>query len=70
MFKLKTVLSAILSLALVATAQAAEKLKPFILADTVSGDMAAVVANVKSKLTAGGFEVVGEACSAPPCGSP
>ena len=60
MFKLKTILSAILSLALVATAQAAEKLKPFVLADVVSGDMATVVADVKGKLTAGGFEVVGD----------
>jgi len=60
MFKLKMILSAVLSLMLLTSVQATEKLKPFILADVVSGDMAAVVSNVKSRLTAGGFEVVGD----------
>ena len=35
------------------------KLKPFILASKTNGDMAATVAQVKQKLTAAGFEVVG-----------
>ncbi len=60
MLKLKLILSAAFSLMLMTSVQAAEKLKPFILADIVSGDMAAVVADVKGKLTAGGFEVVGD----------
>jgi hypothetical protein len=38
----------------------AEVLMPFVLAGTSSGDVASVSAEVKSKLTAGGFEVVGE----------
>jgi len=46
-------------LPLVLTAQADDKLKPFILAYKTSGDMAAVVAEVQQKLTGGGFEVVG-----------
>ena len=39
---------------------AAEKMKPFVLASKASGDVTAVVADVKSKLTAAGFELVGE----------
>jgi hypothetical protein len=35
-------------------------LMPFVLAGTSSGDVASVSAEVKSKVTAGGFEVVGE----------
>lgn len=46
-------------LAMTAAAHADEKLKPFILAYQTKGDMATVVADVKQKLTAGGFEVVG-----------
>ncbi len=38
----------------------AEVIKPFVLAGTSGGDVASVSAEVKSKLTAGGFEVVGE----------
>ena len=38
----------------------AEVIKPFVLAGTSSGDVATVSSEVKSKLTAGGFEVVGE----------
>lgn len=60
MFKLKSILFAVLSLCLMATVQAAETLKPFALADVVSGDMASVVSDVKGKLSAGGFEVVGD----------
>jgi len=40
--------------------QAAEKLMPFVLASTGSGDVAATVSDVKGKLTSAGFEVVGE----------
>lgn len=60
MSKLKSILFAVLSLCLMASAQAAETLKPFVLADVVSGDMASVVADVKGKLASGGFEVVGD----------
>ena len=42
-----------------AQAQAAERLKPFELASTTSGDLASVVAQVKQRLTAGGFTVLG-----------
>jgi uncharacterized protein (DUF302 family) len=48
-------------LAVAATAQAAsERLKPFVLAYKTKGDVATVEAEVKQKLTAGGFEVVGD----------
>ena len=43
-----------------ATAFADEILMPFVLAGTSDGDVKSVAAEVKSKLTAGGFEVVGE----------
>ncbi|WP_127477714.1 hypothetical protein [Sulfurivermis fontis] len=46
-------------LALAVSAQAEDKLKPFVLAYKTKGDMAAVAAEVQQKLTAGGFEVVG-----------
>ena len=47
--------------ALSATATfAGEILMPFVLASTSGGDVTSVAAEVKSKLTAGGFEVVGE----------
>ena len=46
-------------LVVAAGVQAEDKLKPFILAYKSKGDMAAVVAEVKQKLAAGGFEVVG-----------
>lgn len=39
---------------------AAEKMKPFVLASKASGDVAAVVSDVKSKLSSAGFELVGE----------
>ncbi len=38
----------------------AQVIMPFVLAGTSSGDVATVSAEVKSKVTAGGFEVVGE----------
>lgn len=40
--------------------QAAELLKPFVLASTGAGDVATVVADVKIKLATAGFELVGE----------
>jgi len=43
-----------------ATAFADEILMPFVLAGTSGGDVKSVAAEVKSKLVAGGFEVVGE----------
>lgn len=55
----KGMLGVVLSLLVTVTVQAEEKLKPFILAYKTKGDMAAVVAEVQQKLTAGGFEVVG-----------
>jgi hypothetical protein len=42
------------------SALAEDILMPFVLAGTSSGDVASVSAEVKSKVTAGGFEVVGE----------
>ena len=42
------------------TAFADEVLMPFVFAGTSGGDVKSVAAEVKSKLTAGGFEVVGE----------
>ncbi len=56
---LKGVIAAVLLLAVGAVAHAEEKMKPFVLAYKAGGDMATVVAEVKQKLTAGGFEVVG-----------
>lgn len=43
----------------IATTAQAEPLKPFVLGDTLSGDLAAVAAQVKTKLQAAGFQVVG-----------
>lgn len=40
--------------------QAAELLKPFVLASTGAGDVAAVVTDVKTKMAAAGFELAGE----------
>ncbi len=42
------------------SAYAGDKLKPFILASNAPGDMAAVVADTKTKLSGAGFEIVGE----------
>jgi hypothetical protein len=55
----KGALGAVLALAVAVTAQAEDKMKPFVLAYKAKGDMAATVADVKQKLTAGGFDVVG-----------
>lgn len=42
------------------SALAADKLKPFVLASNGSGDFAQIVADSKAKLSAAGFEVIGE----------
>jgi flavodoxin len=57
---LKLILAAMLSIMLLGTAQADEKLKPFILAGTQSGDVASVAKTVEDKLKSAGFEVLGE----------
>ena len=56
-------LSFLMSLFILATGfstVSAENLKPFFLASAVSGNQAQVVSETKSKLTAAGFEIVGE----------
>ncbi len=58
--KLHVVLLAGLLLSAASLIQAAEKLMPFVLASTGSGDVAATVSAVKSKLADAGFELVGE----------
>lgn len=50
---------ALLLLLSISAVQAAN-LKPFILASTGSGDFAQIVADTKSKLSSGGFEIIGE----------
>jgi hypothetical protein len=55
----KTLITGLI-LAVSTGAALAEVIKPFVLAGTSGGDVATVSAEVKSKLTAGGFEVVGE----------
>ncbi len=55
----KTLITGLI-LAVSTGAALAEVIKPFVLAGTSGGDVASVSAEVKSKLTAGGFEVVGE----------
>lgn len=63
MFIKKYFLSLVISLfllSIVSSTAAAENLKPFILASAVSGDQAQIVSETKSKLTAAGFEIVGE----------
>jgi hypothetical protein len=50
-----------LSLCLITmNAWAAEKLKPYIMVSNTAGDVAAAIADTKSKLDAGGFRVLGE----------
>jgi hypothetical protein len=56
----KTLFAGLLSVISMGTAFAEDILMPFVLASTTSGDVASVASDVKSKLTAGGFEVVGE----------
>jgi hypothetical protein len=56
----KTLFAAFVFALSATTAFAEEILMPFVLASTSGGDVKSVAAEVKSKLTAGGFEVVGE----------
>jgi hypothetical protein len=58
--RLRVVLIAGLLLSATSLVQASEKLMPFVLASTGSGDVATTVTDVKGKLTAAGFEVAGE----------
>ncbi|MFN2128359.1 MAG: hypothetical protein ACK2TU_10925 [Anaerolineales bacterium] len=50
----------IITMVLAGITQANELLKPFILASTNSGDVSSTVSDVKNKLGAAGFEIVGE----------
>jgi len=56
----KTLFSGFIFILSVGTALADGILMPFVLASTSSGDVKSVAGEVKSKLTAGGFEIVGE----------
>jgi hypothetical protein len=56
----KTVFAGFVFMLAAGTVLADDVLMPFVLAGTSSGDVASVSAEVKSKLTAAGFEVVGE----------
>jgi len=56
----KTLFAGLVSVISIGTAFAEDILMPFVLASTASGDVASAAADAKSKLTAGGFEVVGE----------
>ena len=54
------ILSAVFIFAILCGSAAAGVLMPFVLAGTSSGDVATVSAEVRSKLSAGGFSVIGE----------
>jgi hypothetical protein len=56
----KTLFSGFIFILSAGTAMADGILMPFVLASTSSGDVKSVAGEVKSKLTAGGFEIVGE----------
>ncbi|WP_078483137.1 hypothetical protein [Candidatus Reidiella endopervernicosa] len=56
----RQLLLAIAGLAIAISANAAERLQPFVLASTGTGDVATKVAEVKGKLKGAGFEVVGD----------
>jgi hypothetical protein len=56
----KTLFSGFIFILSAGSALAADILMPFVLAGTSSDDVKTVAGNVKSKLTAGGFEIVGE----------
>lgn len=56
---LQSTLAALLLMFLAVSVQAADLLKPYVLAYTTTGDVAKVTDEVKAKLTAAGFEVVG-----------
>lgn len=53
-------LIAVLMMAVPTLSHASAKMKPFVLAATQNGDVATVAAATKTKLTAAGFDVVGE----------
>ncbi|MCK5307553.1 MAG: hypothetical protein KAJ73_02985, partial [Zetaproteobacteria bacterium] len=55
----KTVLAGFMFIISAGSALAGDILMPFVLAGTSSGDINSVSAEVKSKVTAAGFEVVG-----------
>ena len=59
-FLRKTVITGLICVFAAGNALAGDILMPFVLAGTSSGDVATVSGEVKSKLTAAGFEVVGE----------
>ena len=56
---LKSGLTALLFMIMAMSAQAGDLLKPYVLAYTTTGDVAKVTDDVKAKLTAAGFEIVG-----------
>ncbi|NOZ37819.1 MAG: hypothetical protein GXP11_07100 [Gammaproteobacteria bacterium] len=60
MNKIRTILSAVIATAVIATAHADGDLKPFILGNAEGSDMASAVSAVKEKLKAAGFEIAGE----------
>ena len=60
MSKIRTILSAAIATAVIATAHAGGDLKPFIMGNSAGSDMASAVSAVKEKLAAAGFEVAGE----------
>ncbi len=57
---LPKLLLSIFALFLSLSAVAAEKMKPFVLASSASGDQAKIVTDTKAKLSSAGFEIVGE----------
>ena len=57
--KCNGLLAAIVLTGLTSTAFAADLVKPFILANSASGDLASAAAATKEKLSSAGFEVVG-----------
>ncbi len=59
-FRPRTLVPFLFLLGLATGALAADKLKPFVLASTGSGDVAAMAAQVKGKLQQAGFEIAGE----------
>ncbi len=56
---LKSALAAMLFMIMAVSVQAADMLKPYVLASSGAGDVAKVTDEVKAKLTGAGFEIVG-----------
>jgi len=56
----RTFVLSLIALSFALPAMADGKMMPFVLASKSTGDMGAIAANVKGKLTAAGFDVVGE----------